>query len=217
MQKEGLAESAGVIDTHRVNLVFPLSRFFSQTKYPSFQRQLNLYGFNRFAHGVDKGAYYHFCFIKGHCNLVRNMIRRKIKGTKVRRTPTEEPNFYHPAWNNHFGSEVTDALKAVAYNVVPTPHKKAAAPQPLTTLTAPPAMVTSFVDILPAPSREMPIAAPVSDEESSWDSLDLDMIDSVADDLLMFEGDQFHFLEDFTPIGNNQDLLVDQILAPVAL
>ena len=31
------------------------------------------------------------------------MTRKKIKGTKVRRASKEEPNFYHPAWKNHFG------------------------------------------------------------------------------------------------------------------
>jgi hypothetical protein len=78
-----------------------LPRFFSQTKYPSFQRQLNLYGFSRFAHGRDKGAYHHPCFVRGKRSLVRGMIRRKIKGTKVRRTmrPSEEPDFYAPEWN----------------------------------------------------------------------------------------------------------------------
>jgi hypothetical protein len=76
-------------------------RFFSQTKYPSFQRQLNLYGFARFSHGKDKGAYFHHCFVRGKRPLVRGMVRRKIKGTKVRRTmsPSEEPNFYTPECN----------------------------------------------------------------------------------------------------------------------
>eukprot|EP00980_Cylindrotheca_fusiformis_P015684 scaffold4518_cov149-Cylindrotheca_fusiformis.AAC.19 len=70
--------------------------YFNQTKYASFQRQLNLYGFSRLSHGRDKGAYYHQCFVRGQRNLCRNMIRQKIKGTKVRRSLSaeEEPNFY---------------------------------------------------------------------------------------------------------------------------
>jgi hypothetical protein len=70
--------------------------YFNQTKYASFQRQLNLYGFSRLSHGRDKGAYYHQCFVRAQRGLCRNMIRQKIKGTKVRRSLSadEEPNFY---------------------------------------------------------------------------------------------------------------------------
>ncbi|KAL3916810.1 MAG: hypothetical protein SGILL_005012 [Bacillariaceae sp.] len=74
-----------------------MPQFFNQTKYASFQRQLNLYGFSRLTHGPDKGAYYHSCFIRGERHLCRRMIRQKIKGTKVRKSlsPEEEPNFYN--------------------------------------------------------------------------------------------------------------------------
>jgi hypothetical protein len=70
--------------------------YFNQSKFASFQRQLNLYGFSRLTAGKDKGAYYHSCFVRGHRGLCRGMIRQKIKGTKVRRTlaPEEEPDFY---------------------------------------------------------------------------------------------------------------------------
>jgi hypothetical protein len=74
-----------------------MKRFFCQTKFASFQRQLNLYGFARFCHGRDKGAYYHPYFIRGQRALVRRMIRRKIKGQAAilrRPLPTEEPDFY---------------------------------------------------------------------------------------------------------------------------
>lgn len=61
----------------------------------SFQRQLNLYGFQRLLTGSDKGAYYHSCFVRGQPRLCKGMIRQKVKGTKVRRqaAPDEEPNF----------------------------------------------------------------------------------------------------------------------------
>jgi hypothetical protein len=77
-------------------VIHVMPHFFNQTKYASFQRQLNLYGFNRLTHGRDKGAYFHACFVRGERDLCRKMIRQKIKGTKVRKTlsPEEEPNFY---------------------------------------------------------------------------------------------------------------------------
>ena len=76
-----------------------MSHFFNQTKYASFQRQLNLYGFSRLSHGPDKGAYYHNCFVRGKRHLCKGMIRQKIKGTKVRKSlsPEDEPNFYNIA------------------------------------------------------------------------------------------------------------------------
>mmetsp|Transcript_106394 Transcript_106394/g.307905 ORF Transcript_106394/g.307905 Transcript_106394/m.307905 type:complete len:331 (-) Transcript_106394:124-1116(-) len=83
-----------------------MPHYFNQTKYASFQRQLNLYGFNRLSHGKDKGAYYHVCFVRGQRNLCRNMVRQKIKGTKVRRSlsPEEEPNFYLPDWEQRLAT-----------------------------------------------------------------------------------------------------------------
>ena len=73
-----------------------MPHFFNQTKYASFQRQLNLYGFSRLTHGPDKGAYYHNCFVRGQRHLCKGMVRQKIKGTKVRKSlsPEDEPNFY---------------------------------------------------------------------------------------------------------------------------
>lgn len=70
--------------------------YFNQSKFASFQRQLNLYGFQRLTSGRDKGAYYHSCFVRHQVSLCRGMVRQKIKGTKVRRTSTAEgePDFY---------------------------------------------------------------------------------------------------------------------------
>uniref|UniRef100_A0A7S4AJY1 HSF-type DNA-binding domain-containing protein n=1 Tax=Pseudo-nitzschia australis TaxID=44445 RepID=A0A7S4AJY1_9STRA len=75
-----------------------MPHFFNQTKYASFQRQLNLYGFSRITNmGPDKGAVHHPCFVRNQRHLVKNMVRRKIKGTKFRRivAPADQPNFYH--------------------------------------------------------------------------------------------------------------------------
>lgn len=77
-----------------VETVMPI--YFNQTKFASFQRQLNLYGFHRLTTGRDKGAYYHESFLRGKRTLCQNMTRIKIKGTKVRRAmaPALEPQFY---------------------------------------------------------------------------------------------------------------------------
>ena len=77
-----------------LNSVMP--RHFKQTKLTSFQRQLNLYGFNRLTSGPDKGGYYHELFLREKRQLCSKMIRMRIKGTRTKAAsnPESEPNFY---------------------------------------------------------------------------------------------------------------------------
>ena len=77
-----------------VDLVMP--DYFAQSKYPSFQRQLNLYGFKRITKGPDRNGYHHPSFLRGYPELSDTMVRMKVKGTGVRRPtcPDEEPDFY---------------------------------------------------------------------------------------------------------------------------
>jgi len=73
-----------------------LARFFHQKKYASFQRQLNLYGFNRITKGPDRGSYYHERFLRGKAFLCEGIKRTKVKGTGARTAsnPDAEPDFY---------------------------------------------------------------------------------------------------------------------------
>jgi hypothetical protein len=193
-----------------------LKRFFTQSQYPSFQRQLNLYGFSRFAHGRDKGAYYHSCFVRGHRSLVRGMIRRKIKGTKVRRTfsPDEEPNFYDPKWSNTFTG--TDSVAAVSdhddrsQGSVETLESDL----PLPTISAPcrviiPASPSSvYADGVFAPipkefTADMTHSADfidplcVSNADAAALENDADELEAFLrdGDVLSFEGSKFHYLD----------------------
>jgi hypothetical protein len=59
-----------------------LCSFFNQTQYKSFQRQLNIYGFERIKYGPFKGAYIHELFIRGRPSLFSLMVRTKVKQTK---------------------------------------------------------------------------------------------------------------------------------------
>ena len=76
--------------------------YFRQTKFASFQRQLNLYGFSRLTSGRDKGGYFHELFLKGKSFLCHRMQRLKIKGTGVRKasSPETEPQFYAMSYVN---------------------------------------------------------------------------------------------------------------------
>lgn len=102
-EREGLADvvsffphgRAFAIHKPRRFVVEVMSRFFRQTRLTSFQRQLNLYGFQRISQGPDNGGYYHELFLQGRPGLSVNMKRTKIKGgTKSKSDPDSEPNFY---------------------------------------------------------------------------------------------------------------------------
>lgn len=69
--------------------------YFKQSKFPSFQRQLNLYGFQRITRGPDKGGYYNELFLRGKVFLAHRIQRMRVKGTGVRArsNPETEPDF----------------------------------------------------------------------------------------------------------------------------
>jgi hypothetical protein len=57
-----------------------MPKYFKQTKFRSFQRQLNLYDFKRIMSGSDKGEYYHPKFLQGQPELCKSMFRTRVKG-----------------------------------------------------------------------------------------------------------------------------------------
>ena len=54
-----------------------LPQHFNQTKYKSFQRQLNLYGFERITRGPYKGCYLHKKFVRGQSEMSCAITRKK--------------------------------------------------------------------------------------------------------------------------------------------
>jgi hypothetical protein len=72
-----------------------IPRYFKQSKYKSFQRQLNIYGFRRILKGLDKGAYYHTLFIRNKKSMSLRMTRQIIKGTAGSNDAgIQDPQFY---------------------------------------------------------------------------------------------------------------------------
>jgi hypothetical protein len=73
-----------------------MPRFFKQTKYKSFQRQLHLWDFKRIAQGEDGGAYFHQYFLLGQPDQCKLMCRTKIKGTQMQAEDVQDPSMDFP-------------------------------------------------------------------------------------------------------------------------
>ena len=57
-----------------------MKKMFNQTKFKSFQRQLNLWGFERVQNGPDKGSYFHPLFVRGKRESCQHLSRVRLKG-----------------------------------------------------------------------------------------------------------------------------------------
>jgi hypothetical protein len=56
-----------------------MPNYFDQTRYESFRRQLNLYGFDRVSKGPNRGIMSHSCLIKSDRSLCQNITRHPSK------------------------------------------------------------------------------------------------------------------------------------------
>ncbi|KAG7342533.1 HSF-type DNA-binding protein [Nitzschia inconspicua] len=76
----GVASSFKVQNTHRfVDEIMP--RYFKQTKFKSFQRQLNIYNFQRVHDGPNRGGYYHPYFVRNAPELLKLIPRKRMSLT----------------------------------------------------------------------------------------------------------------------------------------
>ena len=71
-----------------------IPRFFKQSTFGSFSRQLRMYGFERLNQKqMDRGAYFHEAFLRGMPPLCTN-IQKLEKGLKNEAALLVEPDFY---------------------------------------------------------------------------------------------------------------------------
>ncbi|GAX28366.1 hypothetical protein FisN_4Hh028 [Fistulifera solaris] len=107
VEEKGLSEIVSFYSHGRAFGVHDMDRFvteimptyFKQSKWNSFARQLNLYGFLRITSGPDAGGYYHELFLKGKPNLALHMRRVGVPQGEDRRkfrpkNVNVEPDFY---------------------------------------------------------------------------------------------------------------------------
>ena len=60
-------------------LTHVMPRYFDQSKFESFRRQLNLYGFSRITRGENRGVYFHKSFVKSDRALCKEISRQSSK------------------------------------------------------------------------------------------------------------------------------------------
>ena len=70
-----------------------MPNYFRMSTFSSFQRQLNLYDFQRIVEGPEKGAYWHELFQKDQPMLSTNMKRSKVKGVTRARQEQRLKNY----------------------------------------------------------------------------------------------------------------------------
>ena len=153
-----------------------LPRFFKLSKLASFQRQLNLYGFQRLTRGRDRGGYYHELFLRGKMFLAHNIQRIKVKGTGVRArsNPEQEPDFWLMDW-------VAEDGHTESQNPLPVSSR-----QQIALLTG---VVNQAVSQLPLHQPAQPVASaqmPYLQEEQ---------------DVIPAFGKTFHYLDPFEPMN----------------
>ncbi|CAJ1954840.1 unnamed protein product [Cylindrotheca closterium] len=187
-----------------------LEQHFKISKVSSFQRQLNLYGFQRLTKGQDKGGYYHELFLRGKIFLSQNIQRIKVKGTKIRArsNPDQEPNFYSMPWVMD-GSE--DKNETVNHDYFTSPMISSS------TIVSPPASVSSdeqpmqdaldsLIDISPELWEVLPEGTPLEKVSTCfWDDNTADPLSVSGDDAVEAFLEDFDFPSDAEAFKNIED------------
>jgi hypothetical protein len=94
------------------NKIMP--HYFASNKYKTWQRSLNLRGFESVVRGPDKGACHHRSFVRGHPDLCKNMTRVKIKGSMPETSETSKSISIPQASQEPLPCASTDPNKLVA-------------------------------------------------------------------------------------------------------
>ena len=80
-------------ETSPLSFVIAATHQFQHSKFSSFMRQANGWGFRRITHGRDRNTYYHDMFLRGLPHLCKMMKRPRISLKHVT-DPEHEPDLY---------------------------------------------------------------------------------------------------------------------------
>mmetsp|Transcript_6770 Transcript_6770/g.8233 ORF Transcript_6770/g.8233 Transcript_6770/m.8233 type:complete len:414 (-) Transcript_6770:144-1385(-) len=209
-----------------------MPKYFKQSKFASFQRQLNLYGFVRLTRGQDKGGYYHEMFLRGKHFLAQRIQRMKVKGTGVRArsNPDTEPNFYAmPPVCCSTDTEST-ASTSVESNDETVTKEISPRKMPLQEQAISPAVIASTPINVPSAPMNVPLPIPLVAEIASVpippvvptpsptqlpNQPEVNMMEEDNEDVVLFEGKPFHYLDPFAP--ESVDQLSTESLSSMAI
>ena len=193
-----------------------LKKYFQQTKFKSFQRQLNLWGFQR----TSDGGYTHEFFVKGEPSLCQYITRKQskkaspkkvldekkavaTKDVKTAQTSTIESND-----GDHLVRQISDIPTTICIDLSSTVQESSTVePMPLQTMqssSTEAGALDATNDLIPPSRCASPLAEVSLDGESSSlsvlsDSLsqsELDMLVEDTDCCDIVWGKQFHVVEE---------------------
>jgi hypothetical protein len=84
---------------------YVMPQYFDQTKYESFRRQLNLYGFTRIVRGQHRGVYSHPLFRRDHKDWCRYISRQQQQQQHQQQQQQQRKNIENLANNNNNDDE----------------------------------------------------------------------------------------------------------------
>jgi len=119
-----------------------MKKMFNQTKFKSFQRQLNLWGFERVQNGPDKGSYFHPLFVKGQKDCCHRLSRVRLRGTTGDKTGSP----FSPHSASSTASETIYTTGAAIFPVTVTASSVVGAGNDTAT-ASPISLLGAFVDV----------------------------------------------------------------------
>ncbi len=131
-----------------------MKKMFNQTKFKSFQRQLNLWGFERVQNGPDKGSYFHPLFVRGKRESCQHLSRVRLKAEGKRSTQQgsldkPESKFSpQPPSVSSTAAETISTTGPTTFPVTLNPPSVASAGN--TSTTSPISLLGAYVDVPPA-------------------------------------------------------------------